>query len=72
MHVEMGEDGLVITDMSRDQCALLVNALKSASDQAFMDDADLRKFYKLMAVLQSDLWDDMTAGKFDFAPYKKQ
>lgn len=72
MKVEMGEEGLTITDMSRDQCALLADALKSAEDQKFMDDADMRKLFKLLAVLQSDLWDDMTSGTFDFTPYKKQ
>lgn len=72
MNVEMGENGLTITDVSRDQCALLADALKSAADQKFMDDADCRKLFKLLAVLQSDVWDDMTSGKFDFAPYKKQ
>lgn len=72
MHVEMGDEGLNVTDISRDQVALLVQALRSASDQGFMDDAELGRLFKLMAVLQSDLWDDMTAGKFDFKPYQKQ
>ncbi|APZ43403.1 hypothetical protein [Acidihalobacter ferrooxydans] len=72
MHVEMGEDGLNVTDISRDQVALLAQALRSASDQGFMEDADLARLFKLLAVVQSDLWDDMTSGKFDFSGYKKQ
>ena len=72
MNVEMGENGLDVKDISRDQIALLVQALRSASDQGFMDDPELRRLFKLMAVLQSDLWDDMLAGKFDFSAYQKQ
>lgn len=72
MHVEMGEEGLNVIDINRDQVALLVEALKESPNQKFMEDDDLRKFYKLLAILQSDVWDDMTSGKFDFSRYKKQ
>lgn len=72
MKVDMGDAGLNILDVSRDQVALLAEALKESPNQQFMDDPDLRKLYKLLAVLQSDLWDDMTSGKFDFSAYKKQ
>ena len=72
MNVEMGNDGLNISDMDRDQCALLVEALKASSDQKFMNDPDLSKLFKLLAIIQSDVWDDMTDGKFDFSKYKKQ
>ncbi len=72
MRVDMGEEGLNIIDVSRDQVALLAEALKESPNQKFMEDEDLRKLYKLLAVLQSDLWDDMTSGKFDFAAYKRQ
>lgn len=72
MQVEMGDEGLDVRGITRDQCALLADALKSSSDQRFMDDAELRRLFKLLAVLQSDLWDDMTAGKFDFDPYRRQ
>jgi hypothetical protein len=72
MKVDMGDEGLNILDVSRDQVALLAEALKESPNQQFMDDPDLRKLYKLLAVLQSDLWDDMTSGKFDFTAYKKQ
>lgn len=72
MQVEMGDEGLDVRGITRDQCALLADALKASSDQRFMDDAELRRLFKLLAVLQSDLWDDMNAGKFDFDPYRRQ
>lgn len=72
MHVEMSEEGLNLLGVSRDQAAALVEALKASPNQDFMNDEDLRKLFKLLAVVQSDLWDDMTAGKFDFTPYKRQ
>ncbi|OBS09025.1 hypothetical protein [Acidihalobacter prosperus] len=72
MKVEMGDEGLEILGLSRDQVALLADALKSAPNQAFMEDEELRRLYKLMAILQSDIWDDMTAGRFDFTPYRRQ
>jgi hypothetical protein len=72
MQVEMGDEGLDVRGITRDQCALLADALKASSDQRFMDDSELRRLFKLLALLQSDLWDDMTAGKFDFDPYRRQ
>lgn len=72
MHVEMGEEGLNVMDVSREQVALLAQALRSSSDQGFMEDAELGRLYKLLAVLQSDLWDDMTSGRFDFKAYQRQ
>jgi len=72
MQVEMGEEGLEVRGITRDQCALLADALKASSDQRFLEDAELRRLFKLLAVLQSDLWDDMTAGKFDFDLYRRQ
>lgn len=72
MNVEMGDDGLNVSGISRDQVAMLAEALKSATDQAFMQDDELRRLYKLLAILQSDVWDDMTAGRFDFGAYRRQ
>ena len=72
MQVEMGDEGLDVRGITRDQCALLADALKASSDQRFMDDSELRRLFKLLALLQSDLWDDMTAGTFDFDPYRRQ
>ncbi|WP_018934695.1 hypothetical protein [Thioalkalivibrio sp. ALJ24] len=72
MNVDMGDEGLDVTGISREQCATLVEALQASSDQRFMDDPELRRLFKLLAVLQSDLWDEMTSGQFDFSQYKKQ
>jgi hypothetical protein len=72
MRVEMGEEGLNLYDVSRDQIALLAEALKASPDQKFMDDEELRRMFKLFAVLQSEVWDDMTSGRFDFNAYKRQ
>lgn len=72
MRVEMGEEGLNVLEISRDQVALLAQALRSASDQQFMEDAELGRLFKMLAIMQSDLWDDMTEGRFDFKTYKKQ
>lgn len=72
MQVAMGEEGLDITGVTRDQCALLADALKASHDQRFMDDAELRRLFKLLAVLQSELWEEMTGGQFDFNPYRRQ
>ncbi len=72
MHVEMGEEGLDLLGVSRDQVALLAEALKASPNQGFMEDEELRKLFKLLAVLQSDLWDDMTSGEFDFGAFKRQ
>ncbi len=70
MDVDMSDDGLNVSNISRDQVALLAQALRSASDQSFMEDPELSRLFKLLAVLQSDLWDDMTSGKFDFSAYQ--
>lgn len=72
IEVDMGDEGLTVRNISRDQCAMLADALKASIDQRFMEDADLRKLFKLLAVLQSDLWDDMTEGRFDFSRYRRQ
>ncbi len=72
MKVEMGETGLNVLDISRDQAALLVEALKASPKQEFMNDEELGRLFKLMAIMQSELWDDMVSGKFDFGPFKRQ
>jgi hypothetical protein len=73
MKAEMTEDGeLNILDISRDQVALLAEALKESPNQQFMDDEELRRLFKLFAILQSEVYDDMVAGQFDFTHFKKQ
>lgn len=73
MRVEMTENNeLNILDISREQIALLVQALHASPEQKFMEDAELQRLFKLLAVLQSDLYDDMVQGNFSFNPYRKQ
>lgn len=71
MKVEMTQDGeLNVLDISRDQIALLSEALKASPDQRFMDDAELVKLFKLFAILQSEIYDDMVSGTFDFTQFR--
>lgn len=73
MRVEMTENNeLNILDISREQIALLVQALHASPEQKFMEDLELQRLFKLLAVLQSDLYDDMVQGNFSFKPYRKQ
>jgi hypothetical protein len=73
VRVEMTENNeLNILDISRDQVALLVQALHASPNQEFMNDAELQRLFKLLAVLQSDLYDDMIQGNFSFELYRKQ
>lgn len=72
MDIEMGDEGLTISGLSRDQVALLSDALKASVNQSFMDDLELRKLFKLMAIMRSELWDDMIQGRFDFNAYRQQ
>jgi len=72
MQVEMGDEGLNILGITRDQVAMLAEALKETSSQEFMNDEELRKLFKMLAVLQSDLWDEMTSGSFDFNQFTRQ
>lgn len=72
MRVEMGEAGLNILEVTREQAGRLAEALKASPQQGFMEDPELRKLFKLLAVLYSELWDEMTAGRFDFSAYRRQ
>ena len=62
--------GLDISDVNLAQIALLVQALKESPNQEFMNDPELGKLFKLMAIVQSDVFDDMKAGKVDFSQFK--
>lgn len=63
MRVEVGEEGLSILGMSRDQAGLLVDALRASPKKDFMDDDELRKLFRLMAVVKSDPWEDVEIGR---------
>jgi len=71
MKVEMNEnDSINITDVSFEQVALLVYALKESPNQDFMNDHELGKMFKLMAIMQSEVFDDLKSGKIDISKYK--
>lgn len=61
-----------IVGLARNQVSMLAFALRDSPDQQFMDDPELRKLFKLMAVLTSEVFDDMTSGQFDFNRFKLQ
>lgn len=72
MNVSMNESGGIdITDMDVDQVSLLVYALKESPNQVFMDDPELSRMFKLLALLQSEVFQDMTSGKIDFSQFKE-
>lgn len=72
MKVEMNDNGGIdITDLSVDQVSLLVHALKQSPNQAFMDDAELNKMLKLLAILQSEVFSDLSAGKINLSKFNQ-
>ncbi len=72
MKVEMNSDGLIdITGVNVDQIGMLVHALKASPRQDFMDDPELSKMFKLLAILQSEVFHDMTSGKIDLSQFKQ-
>ena len=72
MNVSMNESGGIdITDMDVEQVSLLVYALKESPNQVFMDDPELSRMFKLLALLQSEVFQDMTSGKIDFSQFKE-
>jgi len=72
MNISMNESGGIdITDMDVDQVSLLVYALKESPNQVFMDDPELSRMFKLLALLQSEVFQDITSGKIDFSQFKE-
>lgn len=65
------DGGIDISDISVDQVSLLVHALKESPNQVFMDDPELSKMFKLLAILQSEVFHDMSSGKIDFSQFKQ-
>jgi len=64
-------NGLDILDISSRQIELLTHALKESPNQEFMDDPELGRLFKMMAILQSDVFDDLKSGKLDISKFKK-
>lgn len=72
MKVEMNNDGGIdITDVSVDQVTLLIHSLKESPNQIFMDDPELNKMFKLLAILQSEVMQDKASGSIDFSQFKQ-
>jgi len=72
MKIEMNEaGGIDITDLTIDQVVNLMESLKASPEQAFLEDQELRKMFKLLAILQSEVFQDMESGKIDFSRFKQ-
>jgi len=72
MKVEMNDNGGIdVTDISIDQVSLLVNALKQSPNQDFMSDTELSKMFKLLAILQSEVFSDLASGKINLSKFKQ-
>jgi len=63
--------GIDVIDMNVDQVSMLVHALKESPNQLFMDDEELNKMFKLLALLQSEVFHDITSGKIDLSQFKQ-
>ena len=63
--------GIDVLDMTVDQVSLLVHALRESPNQIFMDDDELNKMFKLLALLQSEVFHDITSGKIDLSQFKQ-
>lgn len=73
MHMQMNEEGgLDILNLSTEQVELLAKALKDSPQQDFMQNEELNRMFKVIAIIQSELFSDMKAGRFDFNQFKKQ
>ncbi len=71
MKVVMNDNGGInVEDISMEQIVLLVHALKESPHQDFMNDPELGKMFKLMAIMQSDVFDDLQSGKIDMSQFK--
>lgn len=70
MKVEMNDDGEInLNDIDVDQISLLVNALRDSPNQQFMEDIELNKMFKLLSILQSEVFHDEDSGKVNFVRF---
>lgn len=70
MKVEMNDDGEInLNDIDVDQISLLVNALRDSPNQQFMEDIELSKMFKLLSILQSEVFHDEDSGKVNFVQF---
>jgi len=64
MKVEMNDDGEInLNDIDIDQIGLLVDALQASPNQKFMEDMELSQMFKLLSILQSEVFHDLDSGK---------
>lgn len=64
MKVEMNDDGEInLNDIDIDQISLLVDALQASPNQKFMEDMELSQMFKLLSILQSEVFHDLDSGK---------
>ena len=73
MNVELNDRGnLDILDVSPEQVKLLAQALKDQAETWFADDDELRRLYKLLAVMQSEVFEDLKTGRIDLKQFRRQ
>jgi len=71
MKIEMNDQGGIdLVDIDVDQVSLLVQSLMESPNQQFMEDAELKKMFKLLSILQSELFTDLGSGKIDLTQFK--
>jgi len=71
MKIEMNDQGGIdLVDIDVDQVGLLVQSLMESPNQQFMEDAELKKMFKLLSILQSELFADLGSGKIDLTQFK--
>ena len=63
--------GIDLLDVSVDQVSMLVHALRESPNQTFMDDHELKKMFKLLAILQSEVFQDISSGNIDLSQFKQ-
>jgi hypothetical protein len=71
MKIEMNDEGGIdLIDIDVDQVCLLVQALQESPNQVFMDDVELKKMFKLLSILQTEVYQDLDSGKVDLTQFK--
>lgn len=70
MKVEMNDDGEInLNDIDIDQIGLLVDALQASPNQKFMGDMELSQMFKLLLILQSEVFHDLDSGKVNVTQF---
>jgi len=70
MKVEMNDNGEInLSEITIDQVGLLTDALRASPNQKFMDDDEIKRMFKLLAILQSRVFHNIDSGKIDFSEF---